>query len=314
MISTRESTDCAQDTEEHGGRVTHITESQKARLRLVAGDLNSKSEPSRSRKVHVLHLFLWVILILYASAGTTSVDDRVGSSAHDNSAQPVSLPNSTKSDSPVTVEAGIAQDNLNSPKIVSLIKDLDLLLPLKNFNLPESERLYPGVKREYRNGTHEGVDLYCPYGTPVYASADGSITWLDSGYDEYSKGFRDRLLVESRAIGATPEDALWLLKGRKIVVSHGVTQGYRISTTYAHLSEIAPELRLGSAVQKGQLIGFVGNSGTSDGVRASKDGAHLHYEVRIDDRSGCYPLGEGLHPQDSKALYFQVFGDRNVSK
>ncbi|MDD2283398.1 MAG: M23 family metallopeptidase, partial [Eubacteriales bacterium] len=65
--------------------------------------------------------------------------------------------------------------------------------------------------------------------------------------------------------------------GRYIVLQHA--NGY--STLYAHLSEFASSLRVGSSVVRGQVIGRVGNSGRSSGP-------HLHWEVRR--------YGEALNP------------------
>lgn len=85
---------------------------------------------------------------------------------------------------------------------------------------------------------HNGLDLTAPYGTPVYASADGVVTWAkpNAGY------------------------------GNVIFVNHG----FGFETRYAHLSKYNSVE--GQHVKRGQLIGFVGSTGTS-----TND--HLHYEV-----------------------------------
>ena len=61
-------------------------------------------------------------------------------------------------------------------------------------------------------------------------------------------------------------------------------------TRYVHLSGIAAEITEGKKVRAGDLIGYVGNSGTEPGVMGTRDGAHLHFELRIDDRY----FGEGM--------------------
>ena len=86
---------------------------------------------------------------------------------------------------------------------------------------------------------HEGVDLTAPTGTAVYATADGKIS-----ISKVMRGY-----------------------GEIIEVNHG--HGY--TTRYAHLS--ARFVKEGDKVSRGELIGEVGNTGTSTG-------AHLHYEVR----------------------------------
>ena len=92
---------------------------------------------------------------------------------------------------------------------------------------------------------HMGIDLAGPTGTPIYATADGSVS--DSGWN--SGGY-----------------------GNLIKIDHG--RG--IETRYGHLSKIV--VSQGSRVKRGQLIGYMGSTGRSTG-------SHLHYEVRIEGRA-----------------------------
>jgi murein DD-endopeptidase MepM/ murein hydrolase activator NlpD len=89
---------------------------------------------------------------------------------------------------------------------------------------------------------HRGVDIGSTYGHPVVAPADGVVTFTDllGGY------------------------------GKTIMMDHG----NGISTRYGHLSGYA--VTVGQAVRRGDVIGYVGESGRSTGP-------HLHYEVRIND-------------------------------
>ena len=87
---------------------------------------------------------------------------------------------------------------------------------------------------------HSGVDIEAPYGTPVRAAADGD--------------------VSGAAMGAG--------YGREVVLNHG----HDVLTVYGHLSAIA--VVPGQHVTRGQLIGYVGQSGRATGP-------HLHYEVRL---------------------------------
>jgi murein DD-endopeptidase MepM/ murein hydrolase activator NlpD len=104
-----------------------------------------------------------------------------------------------------------------------------------------------GVRSDpFRGGhaMHAGIDLAGPYGTPIYATADGTVEragWNSGGY------------------------------GNLIEVNHG--RG--IETRYGHLSRIL--IRAGAQVKRGQLIGYMGSTGRSTG-------SHLHYEVRIDGK------------------------------
>jgi murein DD-endopeptidase MepM/ murein hydrolase activator NlpD len=93
---------------------------------------------------------------------------------------------------------------------------------------------------------HTGIDFVAPYGTDVFAAADGTVT----------------LCRISRTVGY----------GNEIVINHSF--GY--STRYAHLQEIL--INEGDMVKRGQLIGRVGSSGRSTGP-------HLHYEVRYENRA-----------------------------
>lgn len=91
-----------------------------------------------------------------------------------------------------------------------------------------------GVRRDPIYGTakmHEGMDFSAPIGTPVYATADGTVR------------------TASRQG----------LYGNMIEIDHG----YSYLTRYAHLSEI--KVRPGQQVHRGDLIGLVGNTGKSTG-------------------------------------------------
>ncbi|WP_350290069.1 M23 family metallopeptidase [uncultured Croceitalea sp.] len=86
---------------------------------------------------------------------------------------------------------------------------------------------------------HRGMDFTAPRGTPVFATGNGKITRADNN----SSGF-----------------------GKHIRIDHG--HGYL--TIYAHLSKY--NVTKGQKVKRGDLIGFVGNTGRSEAP-------HLHYEV-----------------------------------
>jgi murein DD-endopeptidase MepM/ murein hydrolase activator NlpD len=87
---------------------------------------------------------------------------------------------------------------------------------------------------------HYGVDFVAAYGTPVWAAGDGQVVYV---------GWKGE-------------------NGRLIVIRHNGV--YR--TAYAHLSRYAKGLRRGAWVHQGEVIGYVGNSGSSTGT-------HLHYGV-----------------------------------
>jgi murein DD-endopeptidase MepM/ murein hydrolase activator NlpD len=100
-----------------------------------------------------------------------------------------------------------------------------------------------GERQDPINGEgafHSGIDIDAPYGTPVRAAADGDVSdaTLGAGY------------------------------GREIVLNHG----HDVLTVYGHLSATA--VVPGQHVSRGQVIGYVGESGRATGP-------HLHYEVRV---------------------------------
>ena len=90
---------------------------------------------------------------------------------------------------------------------------------------------------------HRALDIGALYGTVVRTPADG------------------RVIYARRRANY----------GNLIEVDHGSG----ITTRFGHLSRF--ELEVGDQVEKGDVIGYVGNSGRTTGP-------HLHYEVRLDDR------------------------------
>jgi len=92
---------------------------------------------------------------------------------------------------------------------------------------------------------HRGTDLKAAMNTPVYATADGVVEFAG----ENGKGY-----------------------GRLIILDHA----YGFRTLYGHLNDF--EVKSGQVVKKGDLIGYSGSTGLSNGP-------HLHYEVRFIQRS-----------------------------
>jgi len=97
---------------------------------------------------------------------------------------------------------------------------------------------YHPVYRQYRY--HSGIDIKVGYGTKVASAADGVVSFAG-----YKGGY-----------------------GYTVIIDHG----YGYQTLYAHNYKIL--VRKGQKVEKGQLISYSGNSGTSTGP-------HLHFEVHV---------------------------------
>ncbi len=97
----------------------------------------------------------------------------------------------------------------------------------------------------HRFRAHKGVDYAAPRGTPVHATADGTVV---------HKGRKGGY-------------------GNTVILKHGKHH----TTLYAHLSRYAKGLKVGKRVRQGEVIGYVGSSGLATGP-------HLHYEFRVDGR------------------------------
>ena len=121
---------------------------------------------------------------------------------------------------------------------------------------------------------HWGVDFAAKKGTPIHATADGTITYMAR-----KGGF-----------------------GRFIEIDHH--QG--VVTRYAHLSRFHKNLKKGVKIKRDQVIGYVGKSGLSTG-------SHLHYEVRIHGKAKnpltvTLPQGKSLSHKEMTA--FLAFKDK----
>jgi len=115
---------------------------------------------------------------------------------------------------------------------------------------------------------HKGVDYAAPSGTPIHATADGTVTFagVQNGY------------------------------GNVVILQHFG----KYSTLYAHQSRIAPGIKKGVKVSQGQLIGYVGATGWATGP-------HLHYEFRIagtpvDPLSVDLPIAQPLDKKSAAAF------------
>ncbi len=86
---------------------------------------------------------------------------------------------------------------------------------------------------------HAGLDFSAPQGTPIYATADGTVK--TTGYSDVGYG-------------------------NHVIINHG----YGYETLYGHMVRIKARVR--QKIKRGEIIGYVGSTGKSTGP-------HLHYEV-----------------------------------
>ena len=175
-------------------------------------------------------------------------------------------------------------------------------LPIANMRyLPDRDSLLPGSPRVYRYGIHEGLDLYggtvgvdISYGTPALAAADGVVIRADHTFKPMTVPEYGELMAVCIRLHRTPADVLDRLRGRQVWIDHG--DG--LVTRYVHLSGIPHDVVTGTKVLRGQVIGYAGNSGTSEEAEGGQRGTHLHFEVVLD---GHY-LGEGLSLLETRWL------------
>lgn len=182
-----------------------------------------------------------------------------------------------------------------------------LTSPISNVRyLPERDSLLPGAPRVYRYGIHHGLDMYggtmgvdIPYRTPVRAAADGIVVRADTSYREMSPAEWKELAAQCAAQHDTPPGIEDRFRGRQVWVDHG----NGLVTHYAHLADIAKGITVGSRVQRGQIIGYAGNSGTEDGAAGNKSGVHLHLELYLNE----HYLGRWLTIWETRQLLQRLF-------
>ncbi len=178
--------------------------------------------------------------------------------------------------------------------------------PIAGACLPDSDRLMPNSPREYRRGTHEGVDFYnlsscapVAQGTPVLAMAAGVVIRADHDYTDLTPAELAELNARVEACSCSEADVLDAFRGRQVWIDHG--DG--VVTRYAHLSAIEPSVYVGAPVTQGQAIAAVGDSGTPESLTAPGTEMHLHAEVWVGDSY----VGHGQPPGEVRRLYEQLF-------
>ena len=178
-------------------------------------------------------------------------------------------------------------------------------LPVAEVTLRMRPRSYPGARRLYRQGIHRGLDIYgleapgLTIGSPVRAIADGVAVHANSDYVEFTPAEYEAAVSRTEAEHRTPPDLMEQFQGRQVRVDHG--DG--VQSWYSHLASIAPGLALGDSIAQGDIIGTVGVSGTSSGAYNSSGGAHLHFEIWIDD----HYLGHGLSLYETMRIWQAIF-------
>src|SRR3954471_17487221 len=152
-----------------------------------------------------------------------------------------------------TVGLGASAGAVGTPRAIAPKREIVLTMPAAAVAvrtddlMPEGDALrWPlkgdvtGVFGEPRAGhMHEGIDIPNPVGTPIAAAAGGKVVMR-----EWQDGY-----------------------GRSTCIAH-----IEVLTCYAHQSRF--HAKLGERVEQGQVIGYTGDTGTSEAP-------HLHFEVRL---------------------------------
>lgn len=119
-----------------------------------------------------------------------------------------------------------------------------LRFPLDNYTITQGFGANAAYYRQFGQNGHNGIDLAAKLGEPVYAAEDGTIAFEGLGQNHSWMGS---------------------IAGISVIIRHN-----DVHTAYAHLNSTV--VNKGQWVKKGQLIGFVGQTGTATGP-------HTHFEV-----------------------------------
>lgn len=132
----------------------------------------------------------------------------------------------------ITVLVSNKEKLLAATPAIQPVSDKDLNRVASGFGY-RVDPIYKTVK------LHPGLDFAAPQGTPIYATADGTVTTAGNTANGY---------------------------GNHVVINHG----YGYETLYGHMVRV--KARAGQHVKRGEVIGYVGSTGKSTGP-------HCHYEV-----------------------------------
>ncbi|MBC7874234.1 MAG: M23 family metallopeptidase, partial [Ferruginibacter sp.] len=147
-----------------------------------------------------------------------------------------------------TLKSRVAAQKKSYDEVDELVKNKEQLLshtpaiqPVSNKDLSRIASGYGSrIDPVYKTVKfHYGLDFAAPQGTPIYATADGTVTTAGSTGNGY---------------------------GNHVIVNHG----YGYETLYGHMVRV--KVRNSQAVKRGEVIGWVGSTGKSTGP-------HCHYEV-----------------------------------
>lgn len=179
-------------------------------------------------------------------AGFGGVDKYRGLEGYDNSEEIISL---TKKIDELSAQVYVQSKSFDELSKLAKNKTqflacIPAIQPISNKDLKHvasgwGYRIHPIFKT---HKFHSGIDFTAPQGTPIYATGNGTVTTAENG-----TGY-----------------------GNHVIIKHGF--GY--ASLYAHMKRM--KVRPGQSVKRGELIGYVGSTGTSTAP-------HVHYEIIKND-------------------------------
>ena len=144
-------------------------------------------------------------------------------------------------ESPMPIESRRASDVLDMDRDLEDLHYRGLLVPVAGIDVSKISNTFNDARDGQRK--HNAVDILAKRGTPVLSVDDGTI-----------------LKVGTNALGG---NIVWAADANRRFVYY-----------YAHLDRWADGLRDGMAVQRGDVLGYVGTTGN-----APKDIPHLHFQL-----------------------------------
>ena len=145
-----------------------------------------------------------------------------------------------------------------APTDVDWLKGIKLLIPVQGVVAKQLHDSFYDKRSEGR--THQAIDIMSACGTPVLATADGTVTTLHN----------------------SPRGGISLYQ---------TDSSGRFVYFYGHLQRYADGVVEGQQIKRGQLIGYVGDTGN-----AGSGNCHLHFGISKPLVAGKWSGGEALDP------------------
>jgi len=192
------------------------------------------------------------------------------------------------------------------PVTAASTADAGWSLPIEGAVLPTESNLLPNAEREYRGGIHEGVDFFYrndgaqyPCGTRILAARAGWVVRADHEWRAMPPREYEFLTGALRV--KRDEAQLDRLRGRQV----WIRSADGVVVRYCHLQAVAPDAAVGLQVERGTLLGLMGNTGTIDGAKGTGQNCHLHFEIWPTPAAF---LGKDEGPRNARGEYAHLFG------